>query len=204
MATAWAYGAATIASACWPGSPARAWPLARCELVDQGPDVSLLLERRADCISATSYEEHAQLVDAGIEPDELTIIPLADHGPAPLEDGLWVLESALSSPHRVWGLAAFLNATQRGWEWARANPVEAVRIVQEYDSLKTLAEKPQVRRMHEVNRLTGATAVRLDPTAFDRTVELLLAAGPDRAISRPPEGAWTHAVVDEVGLGLLE
>ena len=111
-----------------------------------------------------------------------------------------MLDSVLLDPHRVWGLAAFLYATRRGWEWARANPVEAVRIVQEYDPLKTIEEKSEVRRMHEVNRLT-AGAGRLDPGAFDRTVELLLAAGPDRAITRQPVGVWSHAAVDEAGLG---
>ena len=169
-------------------------------LVDQDHDALLLLERRADCISAMSYDESAQLAGAGIPAAELTVLPLASHGPAPLEDGYWVLDSVLLDPHRVWGLAAFLYATQRGWEWARANPVEAVRIVQEYDPLKTIEEKPEVQRMHEVNRLTSG-AGRLDPAAFDRTVELLLAAGPDRAITRPPVGVWSHAAVDEAGLG---
>jgi NitT/TauT family transport system substrate-binding protein len=173
-------------------------------LVDQNHDAALLLERHADCISAMTYDEEARLHDAGVPPDSLIVLPLEEFGAVPLEDGMWVPESLLADADMVRSYASFLYATQRGWEWARANPVEAVRIVQEYDPLKTLEEKPQVRRMHEVDRLsTGATG-RLDPAAFARTVDLLLAAGPDRAITRPPEGAWTHKVADEAGLGTAE
>ena len=168
-------------------------------LVDQGHDAALLLERRADCISAMSYDEGAQLTDAGVPQGDLTVLAAAEHGPAPLEDGIWVLEGALKDPHRVWGLSAFLYATHRGWEWARANPVEAVRIVQEYDPLQSLPEKPEVRRMHLVEPLAANAPRRLDPDAFARTVELLRAA-PAPLITRPPEGAWSHAAVDEAGL----
>ena len=173
-------------------------------VLDQDHDAALLLERQADCISAMSYDEEAQLHDAGVPPDSLVVLPLEEFGAVPLEDGIWVPESLLADPDMVWSYASFLYATQRGWEWARANPIEAVRIVQEYDPLKTLEEEPQVRRMHEVNRLADGATGRLDPAAFDRTVELLLAAGPDRAITRPPEGAWSHKVVDEAGLGTAE
>jgi NitT/TauT family transport system substrate-binding protein len=170
-------------------------------LVDQNHDAALLLEKRADCISAMSYDEEAQLVDAGVPLEDLVVLRLEDYGPTPLEDGIWVQESLLADPDMVRGLASFLYASRRGWEWARASPVEAVRIVQEYGPPRSLDEKAQVRRMHEVNRLTEGATGRLDSADFERTVELLLAAGPDRAITRRPEGAWTHAAADEAGLG---
>ena len=170
-------------------------------LIDQNHDANLLLEKRADCISAMSYDEEAQLHDAGVKPDDLIILHLEEFGIVPLEEGYWVPEDLLTDPDMVWSYASFLYATQRGWEWARANPVEAVRIVQEYDSQKSLKEKPQVRRMHEVNRLTEGATGRLDQASFNRTVELLLAAGSEGAITRPPEGAWTHGPADEAGLG---
>lgn len=170
------------------------------ELVDQGHEPSLLLGRRADCISALSWDERAQLLDAGVAPEELTVLAAADHGPAPLEDGVWVPAKLLESRHTVLSLAGFLYATRRGWSWARDNPVEAVRIVQEYDHAKTLQEKPQVRRMHEINRLTEGTGGMLDPAAFEATVDLLLAAPGERAITRRPEGAWTHEPAEQAGL----
>lgn len=169
-------------------------------LVPQEHDAALLQDRLVDCISAMSYDEQAQLTDAGVAPDQLAVIAADAFGPAPLEDGIWVREDLLADPDMVRTFAAFLYATQRGWEWARANPVEAVRIVQESDAAKTLAEKPQVRRMHEVNRLAEGAPVRLDADAFERTVRLLLATSSPTGITRAPTGAWTHAPADEAGL----
>ena len=170
------------------------------EFVDQGHDPSLLLEKQADCISARSWDEHAQLVDAGMPPEDLVVLTAADHGPAPLEEGVWAPAELLESPHTVRALGGFLYAARRGWSWARENPVEAVRIVQEYDRDKTLKEKPQVRRMHEINRLTEGSGGMLDPAAFQATVDLLLAAPGEPAITREPEGAWTHEPAEEAGL----
>jgi NitT/TauT family transport system substrate-binding protein len=169
-------------------------------IVPQEHDVTLLQDRLVDCISAMSYYEQAQLADAGVAPDLLTVIAADEFGPAPLEDGIWVKEGLLADPDMVWTFAAFLYATQRGWDWARANPVEAVRIVQKYDAERTQSEKPQVRRMHEVNRLADGSPFRLDPKAFERTVELLLAASPQTSLTRAPSDAWTHAPADEAGL----
>jgi NitT/TauT family transport system substrate-binding protein len=171
-------------------------------IVDQGHEAALLLDRRADCISAMSYGEHAQLLDAGVRPEDLVVLRLEEHGQgAALEDGIWVLETALADPETAWYLAAFLYASRRGWEWAQENPVEAVRVMEEYDLAGTLEEEPQVHRMREVNRLTAGATGRLDPAAYERTVAMLLAAAPERAITRPPTGAWTHSVADTAGLG---
>jgi NitT/TauT family transport system substrate-binding protein len=170
-------------------------------IVDQGHDAALLLDRRADCISAMSHVEHAQLLDAGVRPEDLVVLRLEEHGRAALEDGIWVLETALADPEMAWYFAAFLYASRRGWEWAQENPVEAVRIMEEYDLAGTLEEEPQVRRMREVNRLAAGATGRLDPAAYERTVAMLLAAGSERAITRPPTGAWTHSVADVAGLG---
>lgn len=170
------------------------------ELVEQEHDASLLLDGKADCISARSWDERAQLVDAGVPPADLVVLAAAEHGPAPLEEGIWAPAELLKSPHAVRALGGFLYAARRGWSWARENPVEAVRIVQEYDHDKMLEEKPQVRRMHEINRLTEGSGGMLDPAAFQATVDLLLAAPGERAITRQPEGAWTHEPAEEAGL----
>jgi NitT/TauT family transport system substrate-binding protein len=170
------------------------------EFVDQNHDPSLLLEKQADCISARSWDEHAQLVDNGVPLEDLVVLAAAEHGPAPLEEGVWAPVKLLESPHTVRALGGFLYAARRGWSWARENPVEAVRIVQEYDRDKTLQEKPQVRRVHEINRLTEGTGGMLDPAAFQATVDLLLAAPGERAVTREPEGAWTHEPAEEAGL----
>ena len=174
----------------WPGSdgyPFAAW-MARLGLktdgsadsvtvLEQGQDVEPLLRGTADCISAMSYDGFGRLIDAGLEPDELVVFSYEDEGAATLEDGLYVLEEVLADPDYVATLAAFLQATMRGWQWARENPVEAARIVVECNTGGPLTEESQVRMMREINRLTEGSDGTLDPADYERTVTTLLAVG---------------------------
>ena len=166
----------------------------------QAHDAALLLDRLVDCMTAMSYDEEAQLADVGVDPTSITVIAADAFGPVPAEDGIWVREELLADPDMVRTFAAFLYATQRGWDWTRENPDEAVRIVQSHDAAETLTDEAQLRRLHLVNRLTLGAPVRLDPAAFAQTVELLLAASNNTGVTRMPTGAWTHGPADEAAL----
>ena len=140
----------------WPGGngyPFAAW-MARLGLktdgsaggvtvLEQGQDVELLLRGTADCISAMSYDGFGRLIDEGLEPDELVVFSYEDEGAATLEDGLYVLEEVLADPDYVAAGGLFLQATMRGWQWARENPVEAARIVLECNTGGPLTEESQ-------------------------------------------------------------
>ena len=172
-------------------------------VLKQGSSVDPLLQKQADCISTMSYNEYGQLLDAGLKPEDLVVFRYEDEGVATLEDGLYVLEDVLKDPDYVATLASFLRATMRGWAWAREHPVEAARIVLEYDTTGAQKEKPQVRMMHEVNRLVEGGNGALDPADYERTVAILLAGGSEPVIAKPPVGAWTLAVSDAAALGQL-
>jgi len=51
--------------------------------------------------------------------------------------------------------------------------------------------------MGEINKSTEGSDGKLDPADFDRTVETLLSGGSDPVISKKPEGAWSHVVIDK-------
>ena len=161
------------------------------------------MEKRADCISATTYDGYGQLLDAGLAPEDLVVFRYEDQGVGTLEDGLYVLEDVLADPDYVATLAAFLHATMRGWQWARENPVEAARIVVECNTGDPLTEESQVRMMREVNKLTEGSDGALDPADYERTVATLLSGGSGPAITQRPVGAWTHVVSDAAELGKL-
>lgn len=58
----------------------------------------------------------------------------------------------------------------------------------------------QLRQMQEIAKLVGTDGKGigyLDPTAFDRTVGILLVGGSNPVITRKPDNAWTHAVWDK-------
>ena len=170
-------------------------------VLEQATDVGRMRRDEVDCISTTSYGGYIQLIEAGVAPEDLIVFRYEDLGVAMLGDGLYVLEDVLDDPDYVLTLAAFFHATMRGWQWARENPVEAARIVLECNTGGVLKEKPQVRMMREINQLTEGADGVLDPADYDRTVETLLAANSEPAITKRPVGAWTHKVSDAATLG---
>lgn len=162
----------------------------------QGRDVAPLLDGRADCISAMSYDEYWQVIDAGIAEADLVVFRHQDQGVAALEDGLYVLEDRLADPAFEDKLVRFVRAAMRGWRFAAENPNEAAEIVVENDASGVRTEAHQRRMMHEVARLTAGSTGALDPADFERTVDTLLGDGASPVISTRPEGAWTHAITD--------
>src|SRR3546814_8193294 len=66
----------------------------------------------------------------------------------------------------------------QGWDYARENPEEAAYIVLENDATGAQTEKHQKRMMVEIAKLLGGDDKGLgylDPAAYQRTVDTLLA-----------------------------
>ncbi len=166
-------------------------------VLKQGFNVDPLLQKQADCISTMTYNEYWQVIDAGLSEDDLVVFKYEDQGVSTMEDGLYVLEDNLKDPAFVDKMARFVKATMKGWDYARANPDEAADIVLENDATGAQTEKHQRRMMGEINKLTEGSNGKLDPADFDRTVETLLSGGSDPVITKKPEGAWSHAVIDK-------
>ncbi|GGH30879.1 NitT/TauT family transport system substrate-binding protein [Cribrihabitans marinus] len=166
------------------------------EVLKQGFNVDPLLQRQADCISTMTYNEYWQVIDAGVNPDELVTFKYEDQGVATLEDGLYVLEGNLDDAAFADKMARFVRASMKGWKYAEENPEEAAMIVLDNDQTGAQTEKHQKRMMGEVAKLTAGSNGALDPADYQRTVDTLLAGGSDPVITKEPEGAWTHAITD--------
>ncbi len=169
-------------------------------VLKQGFNVDPILQKQADCISTMTYNEYWQVIDAGIPADDLVVFKYEDEGVATLEDGLYVLEKNLADPAFADKMARFVQASMKGWTWARENPKEAALIVLENDATGAQTEKHQIRMMGEINKLTEGSSGKLDPADYERTVKTLLSGGSDPVITKAPEGAWSHAITDKAGL----
>ncbi len=170
------------------------------KVLKQGFNVDPLLQKQADCISTMTYNEYWQVIDAGMKPEDLTTFKYEDQGVATLEDGLYTLESTLKDPAMVDKLARFLKASMKGWDYAVANPDEAAMITLENDETGAQTEKHQKRMMGEIAKLVGTNPKGtgyLDEAAYDRTIETLMGGGSDPVITKKPEGAWTHEVIEK-------
>ncbi|MEM6677190.1 MAG: ABC transporter substrate-binding protein [Pseudomonadota bacterium] len=166
-------------------------------VLKQGFNVDPLLQKQASCISTMTYNEYWQVIDAGIAPEDLVTFKYEDQGVATLEDGIYVLETALEDPAFADRMVRFVRASMKGWKWAEENPDAAAEIVLENDATGAQTEEHQKRMMGEIAKLTAGSDGTLDPADFDRTVQTLLAGGSDPVITKAPEGAWTHAITDE-------
>ncbi|WP_119304195.1 ABC transporter substrate-binding protein [Dongia deserti] len=170
------------------------------KVLKQGFNVDPLLQKQADCISTMTYNEYWQVIDAGMKPDQLTTFKYEDQGVATLEDGLYTLEKSLQDPAMVERLAKFVKASMKGWDYAVANPDEAAMITLENDETGAQTEKHQKRMMGEIAKLVGENPKGtgyLDEAAYNRTVDTLMGGGSDPVISKKPEGAWTHVVIEK-------
>ncbi|MFQ6550003.1 ABC transporter substrate-binding protein [Aestuariibius sp. 2305UL40-4] len=165
-------------------------------VLKQGFNVDPLLQRQADCISTMTYNEYLQVLDAGVSEDELVTFRYEDQGVATLEDGIYVLEENLEDPAFKDKMVRFVRASMRGWETAIASPEEAAEIVLDYDQTGAQSESHQKNMMGEIAKLVEGSTGALDPDAYQRTVDTLLAGGSDPVISEEPEGAWTSDVTE--------
>lgn len=165
-------------------------------VLKQGFNVDPLLQREADCISTMTYNEYGQVLDAGVNAEELITFKYEDQGVATLEDGIYVLEDNLNDEVFVDKMVRFVRASMKGWEYAAAHPEEAGAIIIENDETGAQSEEAQVRMMKEIAKLTAGSTGALVEADFQRTVDTLLAGGSDPVISKQPEGAWTSVITD--------
>jgi NitT/TauT family transport system substrate-binding protein len=166
------------------------------KVIKQGFNVDPILQKQADCVSTMTYNEYWQVIDGGYKPSQLVVFKYDDEGVATLEDGLWVLEKNLKDPAFVAKMAKFVKASMKGWDYAKAHPDEAVKIILAGDATGAKTEKDQKRMMGEVSKLLSDSDGKLDVKDYDRTVASLMAGGSDPVITKKPEGGYSFAVYD--------
>jgi NitT/TauT family transport system substrate-binding protein len=166
------------------------------KVIKQGFNVDPLLQKQADCISTMTYNEYWQVIDAGYKPSQLVVFKYSDEGVATLEDGLYVMEAKLKDPAFVAKIAKFVQASEKGWDYARKNDKEAAKIVLAADTTGAQTLHHQEQMMGEIAKLLDPSNGKLDPKDYDRTVSELLSGGSDPVITKKPEGAWSHAVYE--------
>ena len=167
------------------------------KVLKQGFNVDPILQKQADCVSTMTYNEYWQIIDAGIDADDLITFKYEDEGVSTLEDGIYVLEDALEDEAFQDKMVRFVRASMKGWKYAEKNPDEAADIVLDNDASGAQTEEHQRRMMREIAKLTAGSNGALDEADYERTVKSLLEGGSDPVITKAPEGAWTHMISDK-------
>jgi NitT/TauT family transport system substrate-binding protein len=170
------------------------------KVLKQGFNVDPILQKQADCISTMTYNEYWQIIESGqLKANQLVTFKYEDEKVSTLEDGIYTLESTLKDPAKVDKLARFLRAAMKGWEYARDHQDEAVKIVLANDETGAQTEAHQKTMMQEIAKLIGHNPKGtgwLDDAAYDHTVDTLMGGGSDPVITKKPDGAYTHDVIE--------
>jgi NitT/TauT family transport system substrate-binding protein len=95
--------------------------------VPQYYTVNLFLRRGVDACAAMEYNEYHTILQAGIDPEQLTTFALRDMGFDFPEDGIYCLEGTLADRPEI--CRAFAEASLEGWQYAKDNPDLAMAMV---------------------------------------------------------------------------
>ena len=98
--------------------------------VRQSESVNLFLRGAVEAASATWYNEYHLILNAGLNPEELTPFFFSDYGLNFPEDGLYCLEKTWQKDPAL--ACRFVQASIEGWREAFAHPEEALDVVMKY------------------------------------------------------------------------
>ena len=153
---------------------------------------------QSDCATTFDYTAPLEFAAADIPLQGLKQYSYQKLDLATLEDGLYAREADLAKPERVTLFASFLGASRRGWQLAHISPKTAFDLLRADPNFATVdaaALKQAIDAVDNLVALEKGPLGKLDPQAYDRTVNLLLTAAPDPVLTRAPANATSNTVL---------
>ena len=124
-------------------------------LVNQGFDMNQLLNGEIDLASAMIYNEYWLPIEDGYSESDFTVFDMEEEGAGMLQDALFVEKAYLDANEDL--LVRFMRATIKGWEYAIANPQEAVDLMNiDFAENDVTAKAHQVKMAEETAKLYSA------------------------------------------------
>ena len=99
-------------------------------IIPQSYSLNLFLRGGVDVASAMWYNEYHTILNAGMNPDELTTFFFHEHGLNFPEDGIYTLEETFQKDHDL--CCGFVTASIEGWKYAFSHTAEALDIMIKY------------------------------------------------------------------------
>ena len=143
-------------------------------------NINLFISGAIDATVAMSYNEALKIKAAGFE--DVSVIPFQGTAYDFPDDGIYVTKEFYDKNRAV--ADAFVEASRRGWEWARENVDEAVEIVLGYTRKENVAtnhvmQKWMLENVLELQCPAGGDypTFRLEQDDFERLVSAALKNG---------------------------
>jgi NitT/TauT family transport system substrate-binding protein len=162
----------------------------------QRPNGQDFIEKKMPCVTAMTYNEYWQILQAGIAPEDLIVISPETFGIPHIEDGLYVLTDRLESAQFQGQLARFIRAVRQGWQETRIAPTLVIETVQRLS--------PAINKEHQRHMLETVLSITpqesrdfglFDLGRYRQSMNTLLTHG---AVSQEPDHMWTHRVWNRV------
>jgi NitT/TauT family transport system substrate-binding protein len=152
---------------------------------------------QVDCATSFTYKAPLEFAAAGLPLQGMHVYRYQELGQATLEDGLYATEADLRKPDRVAAFAAFLTAARKGWQFLHDNTKAGVDFLHAdpgYARVDPAILKQALDAVDDLVAPNKGPIGKLDPDAYDRTVNLLLTAAPDPVLTRAPAQAVSDAL----------
>lgn len=163
----------------------------------QGFDAEIFLSREADCMTSTTYLAPLQLAALGSERSRLVTYSYEELGVGVLEDGLYARGEDLADPARLDAFARFYAAATRGWQLVHDDGAAARELLaglSENSGVDAAILQDALAAVSAATAEDDALTLRLDPAAYDRSVNLLLTGAPEPVLTAAPDGAVSDLV----------
>lgn len=100
------------------------------EIIPFDKGINLFLKGAVDIIVMMEYNEYNQLINSGVNSDEINRFNFYDYGMNFPEDGIYCMESTYNSDPDL--CKKFVDASIEGWNYALANIDETIKVIDKY------------------------------------------------------------------------
>jgi NitT/TauT family transport system substrate-binding protein len=114
------------------------------EIIEFDKGINVFLKDAVDITVLMNYNEYKQLINSGVNPDELNIFNFYDFGMNFPEDGIYCKESTFKSDPDL--CEKFVDASIEGWTYALTNIEETIKTINKYQE----ADKIPYNRSHSL------------------------------------------------------
>jgi NitT/TauT family transport system substrate-binding protein len=167
----------------------------------QNNDLDAFRRFQVDCATTFTYAAPLEFAAAGSAPQGMHVYRYQELGQATLEDGLYAKQADLRDPERVAAFAAFLGAARKGWQLLHDDTKAGVDLLHAdpgFAKVDPMVLKQALDAVDDLVAPNKGPIGKLDPDAYDRTVNLLLTAAPDPVLTRAPAQAISDVVLRKV------
>ncbi len=153
----------------------------KAEIVPIKSTVNLFLQGGVDVLTVMTYNEYHQLINSGLNEDEMTVFALSDNDFNVPEDGIYCSRELWDSNPDL--CQRFVRATIEGWKYAFDHEEEALdevlaRMYAEKIPANRAHQRWQLRAMKDLYSLGGELlSGKLRKEDFKLTVDILLQSG---------------------------